>query len=161
MNIRRANAADIPALLELERRSETAGHWAEEQYRQIFQAGDNHASQRLTLVVDEVPAGSTLPSVLGFVVARHVGAEWELENIVVAEAERGKGLGGRLLGEFLRQAHETNSESVFLEVRESNQAARGLYEKSGFQQTGRRKGYYSKPCEDAVLYRLGLAHRDS
>ncbi|MGZ7144902.1 GNAT family N-acetyltransferase, partial [Streptococcus pyogenes] len=43
------------------------------------------------------------------------------------------------------------SEPVFLEVRESNKAARGLYEKFGFKKVGLRKKYYQNPVEDAVL----------
>ena len=39
-----------------------------------------------------------------------------------------------------------------LEVRESNAAARALYTKHGFRETGRRRGYYRDPIEDAVLY---------
>ena len=53
---------------------------------------------------------------------------------------------------LLVRTQNTNSESVFLEVRESNSAARSLYEKLGFQQTGRRKSYYANPIEDAILY---------
>jgi len=37
-------------------------------------------------------------------------------------------------------------------VRESNWASRRLYEKHGFRETGRRRGYYRGPVEDAVLY---------
>ena len=88
--------------------------------------------------------------------ARHLAPEWELENIVVAPAARRTGLGKRLLNALLSQARETNSAAVFLEVRESNTAARSLYEKTGFQLTGRRKAYYTNPQEDAVLYRLTL-----
>jgi ribosomal-protein-alanine N-acetyltransferase len=95
--------------------------------------------------------------VQGFVVARHVAPEWELENIVVAPAVRRRGLGQRLLDALLAAARETNSSSVFLEVRESNAAARCFYEKAGFVQTGRRKSYYTDPAEDAVLYRYDLA----
>jgi ribosomal-protein-alanine N-acetyltransferase len=45
---------------------------------------------------------------------------------------------------------------VFLEVRESNAAARTLYENAGFEQTGRRRSYYTSPLEDAILYRRTL-----
>jgi [ribosomal protein S18]-alanine N-acetyltransferase len=92
--------------------------------------------------------------VQGFLVARHVASEWELENIVVAPLARRKGLGQQLLDALLVAARETNSSSVFLEVRESNAAARCLYEKAAFEQTGRRKSYYTDPVEDAVLYRF-------
>jgi len=92
----------------------------------------------------------------GFLVARHLAPEWELENIVVAPSARRIGLGSRLLNALLANARETDSEAVFLEVRESNAAARSLYEKAGFEPTGRRKAYYTNPAEDAVLYRLLL-----
>jgi ribosomal-protein-alanine N-acetyltransferase len=96
------------------------------------------------------------PELLAFLVAHHLGPEWELENIVVAPFARRKGLGARLVGELLTHVREAGSEHVFLEVRESNQPARILYEKSGFKETGRRSGYYMNPSEDAILYRRGL-----
>lgn len=54
--------------------------------------------------------------------------------------------------EALLDEARQNGEAVFLEVRESNMAARRLYEKLGFAETGRRRGYYANPPEDAVLY---------
>ena len=42
--------------------------------------------------------------------------------------------------------------TILLEVRESNSAARKLYEKCGFVQSGRRQRYYKQPEEDAILY---------
>jgi [ribosomal protein S18]-alanine N-acetyltransferase len=158
VHIRPAIAADIPSILDLERQSATAGHWTEEQYRQAFHEGTG----RVVLVAEDFPAsaqetrnpGDT--SILGFLVARHLAPEWELENIVVAPTARRKGLGKRLLGVLLDAARKTNSNSMFLEVRESNAAARTLYEKAGFKQTGRRESYYTNPPEDAVLYRLTL-----
>jgi ribosomal-protein-alanine N-acetyltransferase len=94
--------------------------------------------------------------VLGFLVAQHLAPEWELENIVVAPAARRKGVGKRLIEWLLEEARGAQSESVFLEVRESNTIARALYETTGFQQVGRRKSYYSAPSEDAILYRWNL-----
>jgi ribosomal-protein-alanine N-acetyltransferase len=92
-------------------------------------------------------------------VARHLAAEWELENIVVASSVRRMRLGQRLLDALLTAARETNSSSVFLEVRESNASARSFYEKAGFKQTGRRKSYYANPAEDAVVYGASLVPR--
>jgi ribosomal-protein-alanine N-acetyltransferase len=132
----------------LERASATAAHWTEQQYADLFIP----EKQRLLLVAEGSP-----DEVLGFLVARHVDLEWELENIIVAPGARRRGIGKRLLDDLLGRARETNSAAVFLEVRESNAAARSLYEKAGFKQTGRRNQYYSKPSEDAVLYRLSLS----
>jgi ribosomal-protein-alanine N-acetyltransferase len=61
-----------------------------------------------------------------------------------------------LLGEFLELARAEGAETVFLEVRASNQAARFLYEKWAFLEAGRRKAYYRNPVEDAVVCRLTL-----
>jgi ribosomal-protein-alanine N-acetyltransferase len=88
----------------------------------------------------------------GFLVARYLPPEWELENIVVAPAVRRMGIGRQLMDALVVQGRQTNGTAIFLEVRESNTAARGLYERLGFMETGRRKAYYANPSEDAVLY---------
>jgi [ribosomal protein S18]-alanine N-acetyltransferase len=161
VHIRPTTLADIPHIMCLERQSATAAHWTDEQYRQLFQS---ESSPRLLLVVQAAPPRSTgLKSgadagsgIVGFLIAHHLGPEWELENIVVAPVVRQKGLGKQLLNSLLAAARDKNSNSVFLEVRESNSGARTLYEKAGFKQTGRRKSYYTSPLEDAILYRWTL-----
>jgi ribosomal-protein-alanine N-acetyltransferase len=145
--IRPATPADIAALLALERASLTAGHWSGLQYQAIFEPT---APPRIALLEEEE---STL---LGFLIARPLGAEWELENLVVAAAARRRGLGTRLLDELFGVLRSQAGAALFLEVRESNRAARALYEKSRFIEVNRRKLYYRDPLEDAVMYRLIL-----
>lgn len=160
--IRLATAADIPSVMNLER-SSTASHWSEQQYQQLFPPGVD-GPERLVLIAEASPSDISTPDqrktadarILGFLVAHYISPEWELENIVVAPSARRNGLGNRLLDALLTRAKETNSDSIFLEVRESNAAARALYERAGFEQTGRRKAYYTAPDEDAILYRLPL-----
>ena len=164
--IRPGTVADIPHILILERQSATAGHWTEQQYRQAFQP---EGPARLLLVAAGASAAEASSStesglcsvkgsgILGFLIAHHLAPEWELENIVVAPAARHRGIGKRLIEALLDAARNTDSSAVFLEVRESNTAARILYENSGFEQTGRRPSYYSSPSEDAILYRRALA----
>ncbi len=144
LTIRPATPADIPRLMELERHAATAAHWAEADYQRIF---DAMPPERLALVLEGA-------GIVAFVVARGVGAEWEIENVVVAGPARRRGLGGRLLGELLDRLRARGAQAVFLEVRESNRAARALYEKWAFVESGRRKGYYRDPEEDALQYRL-------
>jgi ribosomal-protein-alanine acetyltransferase len=162
LHIRTATPADIPAMLELERHSATAAHWTEGQYQQVFQSTKSDPSQRLALVIDEdhdarsEPQSKVESPLIALLVANHQGGEWELENVVVKLTFRRKGVATALLNELLTRARAANSESVFLEVRESNQAARALYLKWGFEHAGRRKGYYSSPAEDAILYRRSL-----
>ncbi len=160
MQIRAATFADIPSIIQLERQSATAGHWTEEQYRRAI---GRDAATRLVLIAEDSPPPASAQetahaetSPLGFLIAQHLSPEWELENIVVAPSARQKGLGKHLLHELLSVARKTNSTSVFLEVRESNTPARTLYETAGFEQSGRRRSYYTNPSEDAILYRLTL-----
>jgi ribosomal-protein-alanine N-acetyltransferase len=130
-------------MMALERHAVTAAHWSVADYARLFAAG----SQYVALVLEE-------QEVEGFVVARGIGTEWELENIAVAGPARRRGLGTRLLAELLDRARQAGARHVFLEVRESNRAARALYEKWAFVESGRRKAYYRGPDEDAVLYRF-------
>jgi len=158
--IRLATPADVPSIVQLERACVSAAHWTEQQYRRLFESG---GTERIVLVADapfhsardENAPGSSC-DILGFLVARHLTPEWELENLVVAPTARRQGLGMKLLHALVAMARETTSHSVFLEVRESNAAARSLYEKTDFAQTGRRKAYYKDPAEDALLYRFSL-----
>ncbi|HWQ53818.1 MAG TPA: ribosomal protein S18-alanine N-acetyltransferase [Bryobacteraceae bacterium] len=86
--------------------------------------------------------------VAAFSVARRVSSdESELLNLAVDPGHRRKGLGTALLQD-LRQRHPG---AVFLEVRESNSAARMLYKSFGFRDLGRRPGYYQDPPEAAVV----------
>ncbi len=144
MNIRAAIPADVPAMLGLERRAATAAHWNETDYERLFAAGGG----RLALVLEEEGA------VAGFIVGHDLGEEWEIENVAVAGPARRHGLGTRLVGELLDHARARGARSVYLEVRESNRAARTLYEKWAFAESGRRKAYYHDPPEDALVYRL-------
>lgn len=151
-------------MLDLERQCIGAAHWSLQQYEDLFPSHDN-GPRRLVLMVEEIAErepkarpGAASSRVLGFLTANQIDSQWELENIVVAPAARRKGLATELFTALLNRARETNSERVFLEVRESNQAARALYVRQGFEESGRRKLYYANPQEDAVLYRLCLIH---
>jgi [ribosomal protein S18]-alanine N-acetyltransferase len=140
--VRAAKLADIPALLVLEQRAPAAAHWSEAEYHRLFGEG----AGCITLVIED-------DSIQGFMVGRDLGPEWEIENIVVASHLQRCGLGTRLLTEFLELANRRGVKQIILEVRESNRAARALYNKLGFSETGRRKSYYRNPDEDALLYR--------
>jgi ribosomal-protein-alanine N-acetyltransferase len=148
ITIRHATPSDIPAIMRLERSSNSAAHWSEQQYESLV-VNDHFAIARLALV-GEAQEDS---AILGFLIAQHIGPEWELENIVVEPTMQGKGIGTLLLNALLAHVKQANSGAVFLEVRESNKSARGLYRKLGFQETGRRKSYYGNPLEDAILHR--------
>ena len=69
---------------------------------------------------------------------------------------RGEGIGRRLLRESISVAASRGTRSLYLEVRESNDVARRLYEKVGFNVVGVRKQYYAEPVEDAIVMKLDL-----
>jgi ribosomal-protein-alanine acetyltransferase len=141
MRVRLGTPEDIPSIIVLERQSTSAAQWSEESYRQIFQQ-----PVRIALVIDdEGPIRS-------FLIARITCEECELENIVVASSSQRRGLGSKLMQELIAVARAHGATRIFLEVRESNVAARSLYENCGFTISGRRKSYFADPAEDAVLY---------
>jgi len=85
---------------------------------------------------------------VGYVLVRAIASEAEILHIEVDQRFRKRGLGTLLLAKLLR---ECEVDTVNLEVRVSNNGAQALYRKLGFVVTGCRKGYYSRPKEDAVL----------
>ena len=86
-----------------------------------------------------------------------VGGEAELANLATLPEHRGKGVAKALLTHALDRCRESGAERCFLEVRESNAAARGLYASFGFEEVAVRKKYYDYPTEDAVIMKKELA----
>jgi len=148
--IRKATPEDIAIIRKLEHESETAAHWGEREYSALFAS---EAPRRIVLVAAEEAGGQ----VLGFVIARCADDEWEIENVVVASWGRRRGVASALISELVREARRSGSAAVLLEVRESNEAARGLYEKIGFNQVGKRPSYYREPPEDALLLKISIS----
>ena len=88
----------------------------------------------------------------GFCMMHRAGDQAELYQIAVRPSERRDGTGYELLRTAETWAGESGLTEAFLEVRASNDAAIGLYEKAGWRRLGRRKYYYDDPAEDAILY---------
>jgi len=145
VTVRRARRGDIPAIQAIADQNPTSAHWPESEY---VQALENIAARRVVLVAE------TVGEVVGFVVARMVDLDWELENIAVTLGRQRKGIGQVLMHVLIDVAKHSEAQVIFLEVRDSNSHARVLYERCGFQQAGTRSGYYSNPTEDAALYRF-------
>lgn len=103
------------------------------------------------LVLEHCEAG-----VIGYAVLWCILDEGELANMAVTPAHRGRGLGGFLLSRVLDAAREHGLDTIFLEVRVSNEAAARLYGRFGFAEVGVRRGYYQDPEEDARIMRASL-----
>ena len=87
---------------------------------------------------------------LGYVLFSN-GPEPEIYRIAVAFERRRQGIGERLLFAALDHARRQGASRMFLEVREDNAPAIGLYEAAGFEVIYRRKGYYREDGCDALI----------
>ncbi|WP_269715096.1 ribosomal protein S18-alanine N-acetyltransferase [Caulobacter sp. NIBR2454] len=94
----------------------------------------------------------------GFILWRTAADEAEILTIAVDPAARRAGLGRRLVQAAASAAQGQGAASLFLEVAIDNLAALGLYETAGFEQVGRRRGYYHRPDGevDALVMRRAL-----
>ncbi|MBS1253048.1 MAG: Ribosomal-protein-alanine acetyltransferase [Anaerolineales bacterium] len=90
-------------------------------------------------------------SVLGYIGFWLVAGEAHISTIAVAPHARRQGLGELLLVHIIQHALADDAELITLEVRVTNHAAQRLYEKYGFERTGRNKAYYSDNREDAWI----------
>jgi [ribosomal protein S18]-alanine N-acetyltransferase len=96
--------------------------------------------------------------VLGYGVMTIGAEEAHLLTLSIAAGSQRKGWGERLLREFIRIAKERLARTMFLDVRESNRAAARLYERIGFRQIAKRRGYYPAMGgrEDSLVMELVL-----
>jgi ribosomal-protein-alanine N-acetyltransferase len=142
--IRRATRDDVPRVVEIERSS----------FSDPWTAGASRSAadeERLLFLVAEHEG-----RVVGYSVSWCVVDQAELANLAVAAEARGLGIGGHLLDAAMAAARQAGCESMHLEVRESNAAARALYASRGCAEVGRRRRYYRAPVEDALVLRAAI-----
>ena len=135
---------DIPEIIEIEKRS-FISPWTRGMFVQTLASPVSHSfvmidSQRIS----------------GYIILYRAGLEIHIMNIAVHPDHRRQGVGGAMMARILESARADSVEICFLEVRETNFPARGLYEKLGFKNIGKRKGYYSETNEDAIVMQLSL-----
>lgn len=152
--IRPAEECDIPEVLRIERAS-FADPWSADSFLTSLEL-----DRMRFLVAEERREGDGGHTgdgmLLGYVIALMLAEEAEVADIAVASDARRRGVGGLLLDRVTDELIERGVRSVYLEVRESNSAARALYESRAFRQVGRRRGYYHSPPEDALLLKRDL-----
>ena len=91
--------------------------------------------------------------VVGYVGSQTVLGETDMMNIAVHPDYRKQGVATDLINALIEALKERNSHSLMLEVRSSNEPAKSLYLKMGFEVVGIRKNYYRNPREDALILR--------
>ena len=134
--IRKAVQSDLAAMCEIEKEC-IADPWSLAAFESSF------AADGAVFFAAEAENGE----VCGFITANAVLDEINIYNVAVREGFRRLGIASALLSEL----EKLKPYSINLEVRESNASAIALYEKCGFEQVGKRKNFYSKPTENAVL----------
>ncbi|HEV2215409.1 MAG TPA: ribosomal protein S18-alanine N-acetyltransferase [Terracidiphilus sp.] len=148
VRVRRMVAADLEDVLDIAAGLAQAPQWSRAAWEAVLDL--RHALRRVALVAEihEKPAG--------FAVASVVGPDAELETIAVAREWQRRGVARGLWAELEAELRRAGARVTLLEVRASNREALGLYASVGFVESGRRKGYYDDPAEDAVMMRLEL-----
>ena len=95
--------------------------------------------------------------ILGYCCLRLLAGEGEIQRIAVLPEYRRLGIGRKMMEAMVNDAMANQVHAISLEVRESNFAARRLYESFGFAAEAVRRGYYHNPLEDAlIMWRRGL-----
>ena len=140
--IRPAAAADLPDLERIEI-EQFSNPWS----RDYFAAELANSFSHIAVAVDPRPG-----TVVGYLLFWKLGDELELHKIAVAGAWQRQGHAARLLDHFLRAGRDWGCRRAVLEVRAANVPAIRLYEKFAFRRAGRRRDYYVKPVEDALIY---------
>lgn len=146
MILRPATTRDADVIASIASRSSGAALWPRDHYRQVIAMPDEY----IVLVVERES------QLVGFVIARIIVDEIEIQNIAVEPESRLRGIASQMVSKTLDAAASRGFVNALLEVRESNKAARNLYERHGFLQVGRREKYYFDPEEAALLYRKNL-----
>ena len=142
--LRAATAADIDAIDAIERVS-FSDPWRRDGFRDLIL---NDAARVTVAVADGV--------VVGYTVTQAAADEGEVLNLAVAPWARRAGVGRALLDGVVASARAAGVAHLYLDVREANVAARALYGGAGFVEVARRRGYYDRPREDAIVLRLAL-----
>jgi ribosomal-protein-alanine N-acetyltransferase len=116
-----------------------------------------------TLFMNEIYKPGSLPQVarhgervVGYICANRVLDEGHILNVTVHPDRRRQGIASLLISSMIRMLRESACKAIYLEVRTSNEAARKMYEQSGFRVIGTRKNYYTSPAEDALMMALHM-----
>lgn len=145
VRVRKMAAEDVDAVVAIETDAFTSP-WQSETFLGLI---DRPGLELLALEHREA-------GVIGYAVLWCILDQGELANMAVTPAHRGRGLGSFLLARVIDVARARGLETIFLEVRVSNEPAARLYSRFGFSEVGVRRGYYEHPKEDALVMKAAL-----
>lgn len=149
LQIRRMTLQDVDSVMAVERRSFTAP-WS----RQAFMTEliDNQFARYIVAMYDG--------RLIGYAGVWLIIDEGHVTNVAVDPDYRGLHLGEALMEALISICVANHAKRMTLEVRVSNETAKRLYEKLGFESVGIRKGYYTDNNEDALIMWADLPHAE-
>ena len=158
LRLRPMTPADVDAVCALDQAAFGESAWSRRQF--VAELTESRISVFYVLL-EEIGAGEDGEAggdgeLIGYFGTWHILEQLQLCTFAISPARHGEGLGGLLLACVLRLAARLECSVVQLEVRVSNQAARGLYRSRGFAEDGRRRNLYTDPKEDGILMSLPL-----
>ncbi|MBN6056963.1 ribosomal protein S18-alanine N-acetyltransferase [Nonomuraea sp. RK-328] len=139
-------AGDLPAVMAIERATFPYDAWSEGMMRGEL-ADQPRTRHYVVALVDEV--------IVGYAGLAAAADQADVQTIAVLQAHQGTGVGGAMLAELLQEARRRGAREIFLEVRDDNPRARGVYEHFGFEEIGIRRRYYDDGT-DAIMMRKKL-----
>ena len=166
VNVERMLLEDIPSVMEIEKAAFPRA-WPEKAYR--YELTENPNAYFVVARMSSAPpqparrhwlaqllkpaqaAAAPATKIIGFAGMWMYVDEAHIATIATHTSWRRHGIGERILLSLMREAQQRNAALVTLEVRISNTVAQNLYLKYGFEEVGRRKGYYQDNLEDALL----------
>lgn len=98
-----------------------------------------------------IPASDREAPAIAYAGMTYAADEASVTNVAVHPDHRRRGLGKVVMHALMKQARDIGARTLYLEVRASNEAAISLYHALGFDEIGRRPGFYRHPTEDALL----------
>lgn len=145
LRMRKMTVLDLNEVLAIEKKNYNFP-WTEEIFKDCFKASYS------CWVCEE------MERILGYSILSIAVGEAHILNICVDPEEQGQGIGRKMLENIIETVRTKKAETVFLEVRPSNEGAVALYQKMGFNEIGIRKDYYpaENGREDALMLALQL-----
>mgnify|MGYP001001622289 FL=1 len=138
--VREMQESDIDRIVEIEQES-FSPPWSREAF--LLELTKNILAKYIVVEVED--------RVVGYGGIWLIIDEGHITNIAIDKEYRGLGLGNKLLEGLIQLCIDRDIKAITLEVRKSNEIAKGLYKKYGFKECGIRPGYYTNNNEDAII----------
>lgn len=166
MEIRPAEPSDLAEVAEIEAAS-IPQPWSLKSFSEALRSpnviflvaeksGTEETVETGSSAAEEVPEENGMKKIVGYCVLYTASDEGEIPAIAVEKKYRRRGIARELLRKAAALAEQKNVRRIFLEVRESNRAAKSLYESAGFLTDGKRPRFYAEPVEDAWIMHQDL-----